>query len=164
MGDILVSGLDIIGHNRPLRRHWLRRMAAFLVDAVLVLFPLWIVLEVLQIRPIYIFGFASGMLFFLYSSISEGLWSRTPGKEMLGLKVYSLMGKMELHKAMIRNASKFFWYVLPLLDTIFGLASSGDPRQRLSDRIAKTTIVKATVSAPIPRKSQDKWVRVVRKS
>lgn len=142
----------------------MRRTAAFFVDAVLVLFPLWIALEVLQIGSIHVFGVASGLLFFLYSSISEALWGRTPGKEMMGLKVYSLMGKMDLHKAMVRSAAKFFWYVLPPLDAVLGLASSGDPRQRLSDRISNTTIVKATISAPLPRKSQDKWIRVVRKS
>lgn len=134
------------------------------MDAILVLFPLWIALEVLRIGSIHVFGVASGLLFFLYSSISEGLWSRTPGKELIGLRVYPLMGKMDLHKAMVRSASKFFWYILPALDAIFGLASMGDPRQRLSDRICKTTIVRATISSPLPRKSQDKWVRVVRKS
>lgn len=159
----MVTGFDIIGRNRPFQIHWLKRTAAFAVDAILVLFPLWIALEILQVRAILVFGVASGMFFFLYSSISEGMWKRTPGKELLGLKVYSLLGKVDLYKAIVRNAAKFFWYILPVLDAILGLATTGDPRQRLSDRIVKTTVVSSEAPETVPKKTDKKWVRVIRK-
>jgi uncharacterized RDD family membrane protein YckC len=164
MGDKLVTGFDIIGHNRPFQQHWLRRIGAYVADAVLVLFPLWIALELLQMRAIQVLGVASGLLFFLYSSISEGVWGRTPGKELLGLKIYPLTGDMDLGKAMVRNASKFFWFILPAIDAILGLASIGDPRQRLSDRISKTTVVAADVPTSVQKKAHKKWVKVIRKS
>lgn len=159
----MVTGLDLIGHNRPLQRHWLKRTAAFMVDAVLVLFPLWIVLELLQVQAIQVYGFASGMFFFLYSAISEGLWQRTPGKELLGLKVYSLVGNMDLHKGMVRSVAKFFWYILPPLDTLIGLATGGDPRQRLSDRISGTTVVGATVPTSVQMVVDKNLVKAVRR-
>jgi uncharacterized RDD family membrane protein YckC len=133
------------------------------VDAVLVLFPLWIVLELFQIQAIQVYGFASGMFFFLYSAISEGLWQRTPGKELLGLKVYSLVGSMDLHKAMVRSVAKFFWYILPPLDMLIGLATGGDPRQRLSDRIGGTTVVGATVPTSVQMTADKKLVKAVRR-
>ncbi len=163
MGDSLVTGLDLIGHNRPLQQHWLKRTAAFVVDAVLVTFPLWIVLALLQITAIQVYGFASGMFFFLYCAICEGLWSRTPGKELLGLKVYSLAGNMDLHKAMVRSVAKFFWYILPAIDALIGLASTGDPRQRLSDRISGTTVVGAAIPTSLQRKADKKIVKAVRR-
>ncbi len=137
---------------------------AFVVDAVLVLFPLWIVLELLNISAIYVYGFASGMFFFLYSAIAEGVWHRTPGKELVGLKVYSLVGGMDLHKAMVRSAAKFFWYILPALDALIGLASYGDPRQRLSDRISGTTVVGATVPTSIQETADKDMVKAVRRN
>ena len=159
----MVTGLDLIGHNRPLQQHWLKRIVAFIVDAVLVLFPLWIVLELMHISAIQVYGFASGMFFFLYSAIAEGLWHRTPGKELMGLKVYSLAGKMDLHKAMVRSVAKFFWYILPPLDMLIGLASFGDPRQRLSDRIGGTTVVGAAVPTSLERTADKKLVKAVRR-
>ena len=159
----MVTGLDLIGHNRPLQQHWLKRIVAFVVDAMLVLFPLWIVLELMQVRAIEVYGFASGMFFFLYSALSEGLWHRTPGKELVGLKVYSLAGNMDLHKGMVRSVAKFFWYILPPLDVLLGLATVGDPRQRLSDRITGTTIVGATVPTSIQKTADKKMVKAVRR-
>lgn len=133
------------------------------MDALLVLLPLWIVLELLQISAIQVYGFASGMFFFLYAALSEGLWSRTPGKELVGLKVYSLVGRMDLHKGMVRSVAKFFWYILPALDMLIGLSTSGDPRQRLSDRISGTTVVSATVPTTLQSKADKKMVRAVRR-
>ncbi len=133
------------------------------MDAVLVLFPLWIVLELLQVQAIEVYGFASGMFFFLYSAISEGLWQRTPGKELLGLKVYSLVGSMDLHKGMVRSVAKFFWYILPPLDMLIGLATGGDPRQRLSDRISGTTVVSANVPTSVQMIADKNLVKAVRR-
>ncbi len=63
------------------------------------------------------------------------------GKRIMGLRVITLGGETpSLEKAFIRNISKIYWILL-LLDVIGGLATSGDPRQKYSDRFAGTLII-----------------------
>lgn len=143
----MVTGFDLIGHNRPLQDHWVRRTVGYFLDLAVVLLPLWAVLQAFSIQRIEVFGLLSSLLLFLYSSSMDGLAGRTIGKEIVGLRVQSLMGEMDLWKGMVRSASKFFWYVFPFLDAILGLASDGDPRQRLLDKVANTTVIRSGFTA-----------------
>jgi hypothetical protein len=49
-------------------------------------------------------------------------------------------GRPSLESAFIRNISKVYW-VLLILDVVGGFFTVGDPRQKYSDRIARTTVV-----------------------
>ena len=137
----MTNGFDILGHTRVLQVHWLKRIAAFVVDAVLVLLPTWAMLNFVQVREAMIFGISSGFVFFIYCALFEAAMGQTPGKIMLRLRVRSNALKVTLLMAAVRSIPKFFWYLLPALDAILGLAGEGDPRQRLSDRILGTTVV-----------------------
>jgi uncharacterized RDD family membrane protein YckC len=63
------------------------------------------------------------------------------GKRLLGLRVVSLGEKGSLMQATIRSVPKFFWYIFLPIDTLAGLATQGDPRQRWSDKVSETTVV-----------------------
>jgi uncharacterized RDD family membrane protein YckC len=83
----------------------------------------------------------SGVGLFVYSSLLEGLFGRTWGKRLMGLRVVSLGDKGSITQAVIRSVPKFFWYIFLPIDTLAGLATSGDPRQRWSDKVSQTTVV-----------------------
>jgi len=130
----MVNGFDIIGQNRTLQIHWAKRVAAFAVDCLVVLAPVWILLFLLGERRVSVYGIGSGIAFFAYATVTEGIWRRTVGKTIAGLG-----------KAAVRNVPKLFWFLFPLLDTIAGLLVEGDPRQRFSDRILGTTVAQSSL-------------------
>ena len=141
----MVNGFDIIGQNRTLQIHWGKRIVAFFVDCIVVLAPVWVLLFLVGERRVASYGVISGIGFFAYATISEGVWRTTVGKAIAGLEVRSVVGPMTLAKATVRNVPKLFWFLFPLLDTIAGLLVDGDPRQRFSDRILGTTVVQSSL-------------------
>lgn len=139
----MTNGFDLLGRTRVLQIHWLKRICAFIVDAVLVLLLTWAVLTVLGVTEMVMFGLMSGFSFFLYSAISEAAVGQTPGKVLLRLKVRAERGNLTPAMAFVRSIPKFFWYLFPMIDALAGLAGEGDPRQRLSDRILGSTVAQA---------------------
>jgi len=138
----MVTGFDLLGHSKSIRDHWARRVIAFAVDFVLVTFPVWIVLQFLPNVNVALFGLLSGLSLFTYSSLFETYLGKTPGKDLMSLRVESTVGDMSLVSGMLRSIAKFFWYIFPLIDTLLGMATDGDPRQRLTDRVANTVVVR----------------------
>ena len=152
----MVSGMNIIGQNKALQDHWIKRVVAYIIDWIilvilsiiltLVLFPLW-----------WSFGgvgtiFAgAGVLLYailaiLYWLIQEGFMGGTVGKKIMGLRVVGTTGPMDIVKATIRNVTKIHGLLL-LLDWIVGMATEGDPRQKFTDRFAGTTVVRTDPQA-----------------
>ncbi|MFQ6107498.1 MAG: RDD family protein [Thermoplasmata archaeon] len=155
----MVTGFDLLGHSRSIQDHWARRVVAFAVDVVLVTFPVWVVLQFVPRVNVALFGLLSGLCLFTYSTLFETFMGRTPGKELMSLRVESTSGSMTLASGMLRSIAKFFWYVFPIIDTIIGMATEGDPRQRLTDRVANTVVVRVAhvplkkfKRAPVPDK------------
>ena len=138
----MVTGFDLLGHSKSIRDHWARRVIAFAVDLVLVTFPVWIVLQFVPNVNVALFGLLSGLSLFTYSSLFETYLGKTPGKNLMSLRVESTVGDMSLVSGMLRSIAKFFWYIFPLIDTLLGMATDGDPRQRLTDRVANTVVVR----------------------
>ncbi|MDD1765848.1 MAG: RDD family protein [Methanomassiliicoccales archaeon] len=136
------AGFDILEHNSTLRRHWLRRIAAAFVDAMIIFIPMRIVIFFVNAPDQDIVaGILSGVVWFIYSGVLEGTYGKTLGKWFFDLRVVSLTDKRRLHQTFTRSVPKFFWYIFLPFDVIFGLSMEGDPRQRWSDRVSKTTIV-----------------------
>ena len=142
---LMVNGFDIIGQNRTLQIHWAKRVVAFAIDCIVVLAPVWSVLFLLGDRRVTAYGVTSGLVFFAYATVAEGIWRKTVGKTIAGLEVRAVAGPMTLGKAAVRNVPKLFWFLFPLLDTIAGLLVEGDPRQRFSDRILGTTVAQSSL-------------------
>ncbi len=152
----MVTGLNIIGHNKALQDHEIKRIVAWIVDAIIVVLISWVVVAVLWFSLVAIGGFGTfflgpgtlviGLLGILYWSVLEGFMGATVGKRIMNLQVVSTAGPMDLPKAFLRNASKLHW-VLALLDWLIGLGTEGDPRQKLTDRFAQTTVVRTDQQA-----------------
>ncbi len=139
----MVSGFDLIGHNRTFQIHWLKRVVGFLIDLVAVFAPLWSFLYIEGVRAPWAYGVFGGLALFAYSTFLEATLRATAGKFIVGLEVRSLRGPMTLSKAAVRNFPKLFWFAFPLLDTLAGLVVDGDPRQRWSDNILGTTVAQS---------------------
>src|SRR6266508_3899649 len=122
------SAFDLIGHNPALQEHWIRRLFAFLIDAVVVF-----VIGLFFAIPLPIFGwpwwlsgFFFGLVWFVYSLLLEGLVRGTIGKKLLSIRVVALDGNLDLVHTIIRNISKVYWLFF-LIDLLLGAATHGDP-------------------------------------
>ncbi len=144
-----LSALEMMEHNRPLRRHWVARLTAMLLD-----FAIVVVLSILiglVLRSSFMGGGLEKFLIItniivavfwvFYSAVMEYYFGFTLGKKAMRLRVQSLKGPLFFWKAILRNVSKV-QIVLLVIDTLIGMATGGDPRQRFLDRIANTTVVR----------------------
>ena len=151
-----------IGTDRYLQDHWLRRLIALIIDGILI----WIVVQIIAFFvtlpalitgvPIIFtsFDFLSGILHFLYAAVIEATWGATIGKQIMNLKTTRLDGgKATLDRTLLRDLSRIhglFW----LIDVVVGMATVGDPHQKILDRYAGTTVVSTierTMILPAPR-------------
>ena len=139
----MVSGFDLIGHNRTFQIHWAKRVIAYFIDLAAVFAPLWSFLYVQEVRAPWVYGILGGILLFAYSTSLEAIIRTTIGKFIMGLEVRSTRGPMTFSKAVVRNIPKLFWFAFPLLDTLAGLVVDGDPRQRWSDNVLGTTVAQS---------------------
>jgi uncharacterized RDD family membrane protein YckC len=152
----MVSALNVIGSDKSLQDHWVKRIVALIIDYAIFIVLSWLLFWLLFIPwwgnwwgPAYLgysvfqAGFA-GLLLFLYSMIMESSsGGATFGKKAMNLRVMPLSGEMDLGKAAIRNVSKIHGLFL-LLDWLVGFVSDGDPKQKWLDRVGGTTVVLTT--------------------
>jgi len=90
------------------------------------------------------------LVLFLYFLLAEGLYGRTLGKEIMGLRVQRVDGKpMDMRSSLIRNISKIYW-VLLLIDVAVGLGTHGEMSQKWSDRYIGTKVEEKTHMTIIP--------------
>lgn len=144
IGDGMVTGFDLLGHSKAFQEHWIRRFVATAIDVIIIFLPLWFILALYHLKYFdLILPIASGVIWFLYSSILEGVTGKTIGKSLMNLKVVSITGTNTIAKTLVRNVSKIFWYAFLPIDCIIGLATEGDPRQRLLDRVVNTTVIQS---------------------
>ncbi|MHB1867770.1 MAG: RDD family protein [Nitrososphaerales archaeon] len=157
-GGASVNEFDRITKDSRTQEHWIRRTVAYIIDwvvvsvatAVLTLIA-YVVMGISTAAfgtnfffPFGALGFGilglSALLFLLYFTIMEGIYSKTIGKSFLGLHVATLDNKpMNVEKAFVRNISKIYWLLL-LLDLIGGFFLNVKPGQRYLDSIAKTIV------------------------
>jgi len=147
------NGFDLMfGGNAALQEHWIKRILAIVIDAI-ILAIITVILNILFQQGLFRLGwvwtFITGIIWVLYSTLLEASSGRaTVGKKVMGLQVVAIDGVMNAEKALIRNISKVH-VVFLLLDWIAGLLTQGDPRQRYLDRIARTTVTRMDANAYI---------------
>src|SRR6266567_2590217 len=142
------SAIDLIGHNPALQEHWIRRFVAFLVDAIIV-FLIGLVFAIpfsFLVWAWYLIGVYWGLIWFVYSMLLEAIFHATIGKRLVSLRVVAIDGNLDILHTLLRNLSKVFEIVF-LLDLLVGGITQGDPRQRLFDRIARTTVTRVDQGA-----------------
>jgi hypothetical protein len=135
----MVTGFDILSHDKGLRRHWRYRICAFVIDALLTFLPLAAILWLLGIDDIVQVGVITCLAFYISSSIMEAGLGGTAGKLLLGFRLHA--EGLKTGRVLVRNLNRLLWFVLPPLDFCLGLATKGDPRQRALDKLAGTKVV-----------------------
>lgn len=115
-----------------------------------------VVLPTLGLPFITALDLIRGLLLVLYAAVLESMWGATLGKQIMNLKVTTMDGRLPtLDRTLIRNASKIYG-LLHLIDLIVGMATIGDPHQKLSDRYAGTTVastIQRSMILPTPSTS-----------
>jgi uncharacterized RDD family membrane protein YckC len=98
----------------------------------------------------------------LYFIIMDAKYGGTIGKKVMGLRVESTEGPMNIMKSIIRNGSKLggiliggfiggylmialFVIIFVFIDVFLGTGASSDPRQKYTDIMAKTTVVRTDI-------------------
>ncbi len=135
------TGFDVLSGSKQLQIHWMKRILAGFIDLAIVTAPISIAFMSQENPDIMLAGILSGLGFFLYSTLLEGLFGQTWGKLVLGLSVVTAGRQHSLVHAAIRSVPKFFWYIFLPFDIIAGLAMEGDPRQRFTDHVASTKVI-----------------------
>jgi uncharacterized RDD family membrane protein YckC len=139
--------------SSAVRRHWVRRFAAGLVDVVIIFLPLWVGLHFLNVGDkTIIAGVGAGIAWFVYALVLEGLFGRTVGKLLVHLKVVSMKEQRTFRQTFIRSIPKLFWYIFLPFDVIMGLATEGDPRKRWTDGLARTMVIAYYPAIPRSKK------------
>jgi len=149
----MVSAINIIGNDEALQEHWFKRFLALIIDN-LIFWAIGYVLTFFLFQQFLGWNIPfvwtifqptlSGGLFFLYAfALEAGRGGATLGKRAMNLRVISTSGEMTAGKAAIRNISKIHGTFL-LLDWLVGFLTDGDPKQKMTDRSAGTTVVITT--------------------
>ena len=160
----MVAPFELVMKDSALQENWFRRIVAAVIDGILlgivyavlsvIVFAGWLVTGGLE--PGFRYGYRVGGLFgfgimslllmliwIVYFAFTESFWGASIGKMLLSLKVVGENGEKPLiPNAFIRNISRIHGLIF-LLDLIGGLIMEGDPRQRFSDRYAKTVVYHA---------------------
>jgi uncharacterized RDD family membrane protein YckC len=143
----MVTAASLIGSNKQLQDHWVRRVLAAILDVIIYIILMIIIMVFFGIAAIVIPGgvivlaFIPGLIWFAYFVILEGISGATLGKRFMNLRVVPTMGEMGIVKSIIRNISKIH-FLFFLVDWLIGFVTDGDPRQRFMDRLANTTVVR----------------------
>jgi len=140
----MVTGFDLLHDNKPLQKHWIKRLIAYFIDfffssLLVYLVFLGLAFAVLDPSMIWYFPMTAGMVQVFYSTALEYTSQKTLGKYIMNLEVEALTYSFEASDAIIRNFSKLHG-IFVLLDWVIGMASEGDPRQRYLDRLTDTTV------------------------
>ena len=160
------TGFDRLKDDKAFQDHWAKRVIAYVIDVAIVSVAVYflVLVAALPALPAIFFGQAFPFAWFwgfwlggitlliilAYFVLSEALFERTIGKELMGLRIARLDGKrIDLWSSFVRNISKIT-FILLVLDVAVGLGTRGDGRQKYSDRYIGTTVESTNTSRIIP--------------
>ncbi len=125
--------------------HWAKRFVALVLDAIFIVIPVYAATVFLSwmIGGLWFIG-VGGIALFLYSAFLEYSAGVTLGKAILGLKVVSTQGKLELANTLVRNITKVYALVLLIEFIVSLIVVTTDAHQRYMDKLAKTTVIERT--------------------
>jgi len=140
----MATALDLIEHDAALRDYWIKRCFASVIDAILVLTPVYVFMGLLALAGgdlWWMGGVGSGFVWFAYSTFFEVAMGATIGKMLTGMKVVSTEGRLDPSQVVMRNITKIFALLIVFDMVIAFVTETTDPHQRYMDRMAKTALV-----------------------
>ena len=150
------TGFDKLRYDFNAQSLWLLRLIAYVVDTAIVA-VVGLLLTLLAYIPLVVGSAFSGQWswrgvwqipFFIgagqviYFTVMESFHGASFGKQLMGLRVEAESGgRPTVTQALIRSLSKLHGALL-LLDVLLGLLMGDDPRERLTDTMAKTYVAR----------------------
>ena len=150
------TGFERLRDDGSFQDHWVRRVFAYVIDAVIVSVALFVLVLLTTIPALpglffgqtfpsaWFWGFWIGglapLIIFAYFVLAEALFARTIGKELMGLRVVRVDTKrVDFWSSFVRNLSKIA-FILLVIDVAVGLGTHGDGYQKYSDRYIGTSV------------------------
>ena len=160
------TGFERLRDDRVYQDHWARRVIAYIIDVVIVSVALLVVALATALPSLvgvffgqtfpltWFWGFWLGglspLVVLAYFVFAEGLFAKTIGKELMGLRVVRVDTKrLDFWSAFVRNLSKIA-FILLVIDLAVGLGTHGDGYQKYSDRYIGTTVEATSSHRIIP--------------
>src|SRR5207249_10905632 len=107
---LMVSGFDLLGHNRTFQVHWLKRVVAFFLDLITVFAPLWSFLYLEGVRAPGVYGVAGRAVLYAYSTFAVADTSTTVGNFIVGVEDRSRRGRVTLSKPATPTVPTLIWF------------------------------------------------------
>jgi uncharacterized RDD family membrane protein YckC len=162
----LQTGFDRLKDDKGFQDHWAKRVIAYIIDVAIVSVATYVLLLVASLPALpaiffgqtfpfaWFWGFWLGgiapLIILVYFVLTEALFARTIGKELIGLRVARLDSKrLDLWSSFVRNISKIA-FILLIVDVAAGLGTHGDGRQKYSDRYIGTIVETTTTTRIVP--------------
>jgi uncharacterized RDD family membrane protein YckC len=162
----LQTGFDRLKDDKGFQDHWAKRVIAYIIDVVIVSVATYVLLLAVSLPALptiffgqtfpfaWFWGFWLGgiapLIILAYFVLTEAVFARTIGKELIGLRVARLDSKrLDLWSSFVRNISKIA-FILLIVDVAAGLGTHGDGRQKYSDRYIGTIVETTTTTRIIP--------------
>ncbi len=150
----MTTAFDIIGSNKALQEHWIKRFLAALIDGLMIWIPLFFIFNVILWNTVGVWGWFVwgwwlfyGFIIFLYFILLEGTMQASIGKKLFNLRVVTTSGQpLGMGQVFIRNLFKIL-YPLLWIDVLLGMFTDGDPRQKYMDRVANVTVARSDAQA-----------------
>ena len=112
----MVTAMSIIGNDKSLQEHWVKRLIALIVDnlifmAISSVLTIFVFVNIFNLNnpfvwPVFVPLFSGGMFFLYAFAMEASSGGATLGKKLMKLRVISTDGPMNAKKAAIRNISK----------------------------------------------------------
>ena len=160
------TGFDRLKDDKGFQDHWAKRVIAYIIDVAIVSVAAYVLLLAVSLPALptiffgqtfpfaWFWGFWLGgiapLIILVYFVLTEALFARTIGKELIGLRVARLDSKrLDLWSSFVRNISKIA-FILLIVDVAAGLGTHGDGRQKYSDRYIGTIVETTTTTRIVP--------------
>ena len=141
----MVTGFDYLSKDQALQEHWMRRLVAIVIDVIIIYAPIWFIFSFMAGWHLFSAWWWAGALLFLYATLFDISIGGTVGKILMRLKAVPISGQMNTAQALLRNVTKVFPPLL-LIDWIIGMAiDTHDPRQKWTDQLARTSVIRFDV-------------------
>jgi uncharacterized RDD family membrane protein YckC len=142
------SALDEVLENKQAQEFWLRRLVAFIIDAIIIYVPITVMVSFAWTVGFYaqIPWLISGTIIIAYTALFESELGYTIGKRIMNLEVVSLDPRpYDMKRALMRNLTKIHGVFL-LLDLLLGILREDRVNMRYIDTVVNTEVVDTEVA------------------
>ncbi len=144
----MATGVDMVLEDREAQEFWLRRLIAFIIDAVIIYVPIEVISSYAWSIGYYNQApwLLGGFLLVAYSALFEAELGYTIGKRIMDLEVVSLDPRpYDMKRGLQRNITKIHPALL-IIDLFGGLLQEGRSNMRYIDIVVDTEVVDSEVA------------------